>query len=210
MPPPNTPSETARWPALGAASELELSQLRSRSDIASRWFAEEVLPHEPVLRSYLRGAFPAVRDIDDVVQESYLRLLKAQTARPIQSPRAFLFGIARRFTIDLIRRERRRPEHETLDDRHSTELMEGAANAADATSRRQEIALLAEAVHALPARCREVVILRKLEGLSHREIAARLEISIPTVEVQIHRGMEKLTCYLRGRGVAVNRRSESR
>jgi hypothetical protein len=51
--------------------------------IPARWFAEEVQPHEASLRAYMRGAFPMVRDVDDVVQESYLRVWRARAAQPI-------------------------------------------------------------------------------------------------------------------------------
>ena len=44
----------------------------------TRWFAEEVQPHEPSLRSYLRAVFPSFPDIDDLVQESYARLIRAR------------------------------------------------------------------------------------------------------------------------------------
>jgi RNA polymerase sigma-70 factor (ECF subfamily) len=176
---------------------------------AARWFSAEVQPHEGSLRSYLRGAFPTVRDVDDVVQESYLRLLKARTAHPIQCARAFLFGIARRLAVDVIRKERRTTAHEVVMDSGLVNVLEDKANAADAISARQEIALLAEALHSLPARCREIMILRKIERLSHKEIAQRLEISIATVETQIFRGMEKCTRYLRSRGVVAPGRTPS-
>lgn len=167
-----------------------------------RWFAEEVQPHESSLRSYLRGAFPTVRDVDDVVQESYLRLWKARAAHPIQSGRAFLFGIARRLAVDVIRKERRTTAHEVVVDLDTCRVLDEKADAAETSSAQQEIALLAEAIHSLPARCREIMILRKLERLSHRDIAHRLGISVSTVEVQLFRGMEKCTRYLRRRGVA--------
>ena len=176
---------------------------------ASRWFAEEVEPHETSLRSYLKGAFPTVRDVDDVVQESYLRLWKARAAHPIQSARAFLFGIARRLAVDVIRKERRTTAHEVVVDFASLNVLEEKADAAEMTSSRQEIALLAEAIHSLPSRCREIMILRKLERLSHREIAQRLGISVSTVEVQIFRGMEKCTRHLRSRGVQVRSRGSA-
>jgi DNA-directed RNA polymerase specialized sigma24 family protein len=60
----------------------------------ARWFAEEVLPHDRALRGYLRGSFPAVRDVEDVVQESYLRIWRTRAAQPIRSARGFLFRIA--------------------------------------------------------------------------------------------------------------------
>ena len=48
-----------------------------RADHA-RWFAEEVRPHEPALRAWLRRQYPNLADMDDVVQESYLQLLRAR------------------------------------------------------------------------------------------------------------------------------------
>jgi RNA polymerase sigma-70 factor (ECF subfamily) len=62
---------------------------------SSRWFAEEVLPHEPKLRAWLRGRFPGVTDTDDLVQEAYARLMQAHATVPIACPRAFLFLTAR-------------------------------------------------------------------------------------------------------------------
>jgi RNA polymerase sigma factor (sigma-70 family) len=47
------------------------------------WFAEEVHTHDSQLKSYLRSSFPALRDVDDVVQESYLRIWRRQLVRPI-------------------------------------------------------------------------------------------------------------------------------
>ncbi len=162
---------------------------------------EEVHPHESSLRSYLQNSYPTVRDVDDVVQESYIRLLKARAARPIQCARAFLFGIAQHLAVDVIRKERRTTAREVVMDLDSLSVLEGKADAAEMSCTKEEIALLAEAIHSLPTRCREVMILRKLERLSHQEIAQRLGIAPATVEVQIFRGMEKCARYLRSRGV---------
>lgn len=175
----------------------------------SRWFADEVHPHEASLRSYLRGSFPTVRDVEDVVQESYLRLWRARMGHPIRCARAFLFEIAHRVAVDIIRKERRTTAHEVTLDLGLLDVLEDKADAAEATSAHQEIALLAEAIHALPARCREIMVLRKLDRLSHQEIAERLGISKSTVEVQIFRGMEKCTRYLRSRGVVIGPRRNS-
>ncbi|MBP7140679.1 MAG: sigma-70 family RNA polymerase sigma factor [Opitutaceae bacterium] len=161
------------------------------------------------MRSYLKGSFPAMRDVDDVVQESYLRICKAHTAHPIQCARAFLFGIARRLAVDVLRKERRTTAHNVSLGFGAFDVREDKVDAAEAASTQQEVELLAEAIHALPARCREVMVLRKIERLSHREIAEKLGITIGTVEAQIARGMEKCTCYLRSRGVAIIPRGSS-
>ncbi|MCF7689756.1 MAG: sigma-70 family RNA polymerase sigma factor, partial [Cephaloticoccus sp.] len=138
----------------------------------------------------------------------YIRLLKARTAHPIQCARAFLFSIARRLAVDVIRKERRTTAHEVVVDFESLNVLEGKANAAEASSTQEEIALLAEAIHSLPARCRKIMIMRKLDRLSHQEIAQRLSISVSTVEVQIFRGMAKCTRFLRSRGVEIGPRGK--
>jgi len=61
----------------------------------ARWFSEEVQPHEPMLRAYLQKRFPALADVDDVVQEAHLRLLEARRTSVIASAKAYLFTIAR-------------------------------------------------------------------------------------------------------------------
>jgi RNA polymerase sigma factor (sigma-70 family) len=172
----------------------------------TQWFREEVHPHHGQLKSYLRKQFPTVRDVDDVVQESYLRLLKVRQTRPIQSVKAFLFGIANHLAIDVIRRDKRSAARLGMEDDHSLSVLDDKPDAAEIASIKQEVAFLAEAIHALPRRCREVMILRKFEHLSHQEIAARLGISVSTVEAQVNRGMRLLTSFFRGKGVAVGSR----
>ncbi len=175
----------------------------------SRWFAEEVFPHESSLRTYLRSSFPGLRDIDDIVQECYLRMFRTRAVQPIKSARAFLFSIARRMSIDVVRKDHRKHGHEVLVDPMSLQLADPGLDAAEAASAREEIALLAEAIHALPARCREIVILRRVDGLAQREIAERLGISVPTVETQLRRGMEKCARHFRRNGVAMRPRLPS-
>ena len=60
----------------------------------TRWFAEEVQPHEPSLRSYLRAVFPSFPDVDDLVQESYARLIRARETGRVGYAKAFLYTTA--------------------------------------------------------------------------------------------------------------------
>ena len=161
-----------------------------------RWFEEEVYPHESSLRNYLRGMFPGVRDVDDVVQESFLRTWKAGTSQSIRSARGFLFTVARRLALDLVRSERRSPIVAVADLGHLL-VDSGVPDAADATTIAHEVELLAEAIESLPARCREIFVLRKLKGISQREIATLLGLSEQTVQVQSARGMRRCEEFLR-------------
>jgi RNA polymerase sigma-70 factor (ECF subfamily) len=164
----------------------------------ARWFAEEVHPHDAQLRSYLRGSFPTVRDVEDVVQESYLRIWKARAARPIQSAKSFLFSIARHLAIDTLRRQRSSPI-DALPDLAALSVMDDGPGVAETACTREELALLAQALLALPPRCRHVIVLRQIEGLPQKEIARRLGLSELTVQTHVVHGLRRLELFLHRR-----------
>src|SRR5688572_5011946 len=72
----------------------------------ARWFAAEVEPHERSLRTYLRRVFPTLPDLDDLVQESYARLIRAKDAGRVSYAKAFLFTTARNAALDFFRRRK--------------------------------------------------------------------------------------------------------
>jgi len=68
-----------------------------------QWFAARVQPHEPMLRAWLRSRFKSETDLDDVVQETCFRLLRARERGEVASPKAFLFAVARNLALDRFR-----------------------------------------------------------------------------------------------------------
>jgi RNA polymerase sigma factor (sigma-70 family) len=169
-------------------------------DQQGTWFAKEVQPHGPLLRSYLRQSFPAVRDVDDMVQESFLRIWKAHLSKPIQSTRAFLFKVARHLALDFVRRQRVSPI-DPVRDLSTLDVIEESRDASALADTREKIRVLADAVALLPARCREIIILRKFQNLSQKEVAVLLGISERTVEVQVARGVKRCESHLRRWGI---------
>lgn len=167
----------------------------------ARWFAEEVQPHEPMLRGWIRSRFPFISDVDDLIQESYARLIRAHAHGGVQNPRNYLFTTARNVALDLFRHEKVL-RVESIEENASMSVLEETANVAETVSRNQELQLLREAMEALPDRCQQVFTLRKLYGLSHREIATQLGISERTVEAQIDKAMRRCEEFLRSRGVS--------
>jgi RNA polymerase sigma-70 factor (ECF subfamily) len=156
---------------------------------AAQWFAAELAPHESALRAYLHGlARPA--DIDDLVQETYARILRAREHGPIDSPRGLLFATARNAARDLFRR-RAVANAIPITEKVESCVFDEAPGVAETVSRRQETALLAAAIADLPPRCREILVLRKFENLSHREIAQRLGIAEHTVEAQLTKALHR-------------------
>lgn len=179
----------------------------SLSDSAqSRWFADEVLPHEASLRAWLRARFPSLPDIDDVVQETYARLLKASATGPIASVRGFLFVTARNFALNHLRHQRvERPANATEID--PIEVPDSADPAAESLARNDDLAILMRAIESLPERCRQVMTLRKIYGLSQLEVADRLGISEHTVEAQAAIGLRKCIEYFRRHGYGRHQRT---
>ena len=149
-----------------------------------------------------------MRDVDDVVHESYLRILKQKAVAPIQSARALLFTVARHLALDHLRSARRSPV-QAVADLSAVEVQDTRPRVSSAVSKNEKIRLLTEAIDALPAKCREVVVLRKLKLLSQKEVAARLNISEKGVENQLARGLERCRAFLRKRGVETLFESET-
>jgi len=157
-------------------------------------------PHERDLRTYLRARFPSLSDVDDLIQETYARLLRARNCGQATLTRAYLFVVARNVGIDLIRRNRIVPI-ERIDSPQCLSVVDDKPDAAETVSHDQELALLADAMQSLPKRCREILLLRRIEGLSHRAIAERLGIAEGTVNAQLAIGIVRCRQYLCAHGV---------
>ena len=160
-----------------------------------RWFTEEVLPHGPGLRAWLRSRYPKLEDVDDIVQESYARVLRAQASAPIGSVKAFLFTTARNLALDQFRR-RQIVGIDSIAEIDELSVLEDMPGVSETVSRQQELELLTQAIQSLPERCRQVLTLRKIYGLSQKEIAAELGISEHTVEAQVGNGVRRCAEFL--------------
>jgi RNA polymerase sigma-70 factor (ECF subfamily) len=154
----------------------------------ARWFSEEVKPFEPALRAYLLKRFPSLPDHDDLVQETYTRVLRAREDGRLTQTKPFLFTAARNLAIDMFRR-RHRARHESLSELEALPVLEEMPDVVAALDRQQRHAVLVDAIASLPERCREVMMLRHLDGFSYKAIAERLGISPETVKVHMVKGV---------------------
>ncbi len=182
-----------------ASLPVRLGQLAATDH--AQWFAAEVQPHEAALRAYLRGRFPGLADVDDLIQETYAHLIRAKVAGKIREVRPYLFVTARNAAVDLAR-HRQVAATESLGNIEQLSVVEDRPNAAETLSHDQEIEILHEAINALPARCREVLILRRFHGLSHQAIAQQLNISVNTVDAQLCLAVFRCRQFLLLRGVS--------
>jgi RNA polymerase sigma-70 factor (ECF subfamily) len=162
---------------------------------SARWFTENIQGHEPGLRAWLSKCFGPRLDIDDVVQEAFLRVLRAHALGELHAPKAFLFSTARNVALDQLRRHcvsRTDP----LVEADLSNVLDDHDSIPENVARNQELALLTEAVQSLPDRCRQVMTLRLVYGLTQRVIGAKLGVSDRTVAAQLAIGTRKCTEFM--------------
>jgi RNA polymerase sigma factor (sigma-70 family) len=165
-----------------------------------RWYREEVAVHENALRAYLLRAFRSTTDVEDVIRDTFARVLEARKAGKIRTTKAYLFAAARNAAIDALRCSKI-VRVDSLAEIEELPVMDDRPSVPDSVGLRLNLEVLTQAVQSLPPRCREILKLRKLQGLSQKEIAAKLGISEHTVEAQISIGMHRCTQFLRERGL---------
>ena len=128
------------------------------------------------LRRYLARLLGNTTEAQDIAHDAYLRLYPTLKSQSAEQPEALLYVTARRLAINRLKRRSISPIHP------SAANYDIAASALPSVEQevmaRQELTLLETAIAELPPGCRSVLILRKVELLSHREIADRLGISV--------------------------------
>lgn len=171
---------------------------------STQWFLREVQPHERALRAYLKTRFPSLHDIDNLVQETFARILRTREAGGVRSPKAMLFTTARNAALDQLRHENVIPI-ESRADLEDLSVVETRPDAVEALSLDQELVLLEEALQSLPKRCQQILIMKKIDGLSYAEISERLGIKANTISAQLTIGMLRCRQFFSERGILKGR-----
>jgi RNA polymerase sigma factor (sigma-70 family) len=173
------------------------------------WLARNLLPHEPALRAWLAGKRLRGVDLDDIVQETYAILAGLESVAAIRNPRAYMFQTAYSVILAQIRRAQI-VSISTVEDIDRLAGEDGAPSPETEAGDREAFRHLAEGIAGLPPRCREVFVLRKIDGLSQREVAQKLGVSEGTIEKQMHKGLNLLMSVLGRGGTAPREASHSR
>ena len=138
--------------------------------------------HAPALLEYLRRNFGSYASAEDLLQETFLRWLRRTgEQQATESPRAFLFGIARHVGLTALRRAKQ----------SRTEPMSEVAATPCAESE-EDLNRMRLAMAELPEQIRETLELRLRDELSYEEIAAVLEIPLGTVRSRLHTALRLL------------------
>jgi RNA polymerase sigma factor (sigma-70 family) len=161
--------------------------MSSISDERAIWLGRHVLPHEPALRTWLSHRRLGGLDVDDVIQETYTRLISAESVHHVLDAKSYTFQIAASVVIDHLRRMKV-VSISSVPDLDYLEVVSDDPSPERQVIDRDELHRLAQTIAGLPAKVREVFTLRRVYGLSQREVAEKMGISESTVEKHMSRG----------------------
>ena len=161
---------------------------------------DQILSDRAALQKYLRKVTSGAEDVEDLVQEAYVRVCAIPAAQVVDSPRALLFRIARNLAVDRARQKATRATDDVADLEPLNVSSEEAEPDEQVDLRRRYESFCA-AVDSLPPLCRRVFVLRKVYQLSHAEIAQVLGLSHSTIEKHVAKGLLRCRDRLRNLGL---------
>lgn len=162
----------------------------------SEKITNEFLKYRSVISSLLGRIRPraTLQDIEDILQDTYINTYQSSLTQEIKFPKAFMVKTAIRLANRQINIAQRADCDEEIE-RHSDEGLSLYSTSEFSSKTEQEVlnregfGFLCEAVNELPEQCRRVFVLKKIYGLSQREIATELSISESTVEKHVAKGL---------------------
>jgi RNA polymerase sigma factor (sigma-70 family) len=146
------------------------------------------------LRRYLTRFLGDANEAQDIAHDAYLRVYPKDGKAPPENPQAFLYTTARNLAINRLKRRQIAPFNSQ--EAHPETAPSPLPGVVQQVMARQESGQLEAAIAELPPGCRSVLLLRKVELLSHQEIADQLGIAVSTVEKQYARALRLLRAAL--------------
>lgn len=154
------------------------------------------------LRRYvgkLLGRKTNADDVDDIMQEIYVRAFRSKRNEKLVFAKAYLYRVARNLAFKT-NKKKSNPLEQLVEDFADQGIIDNIALPDEQLHQKQRLRVFFEAVDRLPPQCRKVFILRQLDGLSHQEISRRLGISTSTVEKHIAKGLRLSAQYMADAG----------
>lgn len=167
-----------------------------RKDGASDALQRIALEHEPALRRFVGARLSAHPDHEDVVQETFLRVARQEDveeklSRSLDSVRSYLFSIATNVIRDSYRKAVTRRKYDDLT-RYRARARGVESSAEEVVSAQEQLRNVKAAIMTLSPECRDAFVLNRFEGLSYREVADTMSVSVSMVEKHIMRALAEI------------------
>tara|TARA_R110002167_G_scaffold50547_5_gene147170 strand:+ start:31060 stop:31635 length:576 start_codon:yes stop_codon:yes gene_type:complete len=141
------------------------------------------------------------QDVDDILQETFIRVLHSDAKQQIKSPKGYLFVVSRNLVLKKLMQQSK-AIHTELDDA----LIENDDGNTVEKELYQKLKFerFSKVLSSLPEKNRRAILLRKLYCLSHKEIAKKMDVSVSSVEKYIATGLRQCKQSLCAQGYEVN------
>ncbi|MCW8866290.1 MAG: RNA polymerase sigma factor [Colwellia sp.] len=136
------------------------------------------------------------REVEDIVQETYVRICQVEKKESIKQPRSFLLKTAKNLAFDHLKRSETRLVDSVNDLAEFDCFVSADDDVFQQVATDKEFSQYCQAIRELPIQCRKVFVLKKVYGYSQKEIANKLEISESTVEKHIALGVKRCTYFM--------------
>lgn len=159
------------------------------------------IENEAALRRLLARYLSRRQDVDELIQETFLHAFVSETERKIRAPKAYLFRVAKNLALNALKKKSVTTT-DYIEDFEGSEVVidREQVSTEDQASSRQQLVIVSEAILTLPPQCRRAFIMRKVDGLSYKEIANQMQLSESTVEKHVATGLQKCMVILRRQG----------
>jgi len=164
--------------------------------------SDAFLEHQTFLKKFLGRYFSRPQDIEDVAQEAFLKAYRAEKTQDVRAPKSFIFHIAKNVALQQLTKKSQLIT-DYIEDLANPQVVyeqQQTSSVEDTVVGHQKLAVFCEAVASLPPQCRKTFLMRKVYGLSHKEISKKLGIAISTVEKHQAIGLKRCSEFMRNKG----------
>jgi len=165
--------------------------MSDENDTISAWLARNIVPHERDVRNWLSRRWHHVVDLEDVIQEAYCRLANLASVDHIESPRSYFFRTVHAVATDMMRRAGI-VNFTSMTQIDLSNVIDNSPLADRVLEANQELERVNRLLAELSETHRRAIELRRIEGLSRRETAERLQISEDALKKYVERGMHRI------------------
>jgi RNA polymerase sigma factor (sigma-70 family) len=144
-------------------------------------------------------------EVDDILQESFLRVFEASRDREIEHTKSYLYRTARNLALNFIARKGNKLV-DSIEEKPLLEVSSTDTNPVSPFESREKFRLFCEAVDELPPQCQRAFLLKRVYGYSLRDIARVLDISQSTAEKHVAKGLVRCADFMRDSGYSMGRK----
>ncbi|ARN73816.1 RNA polymerase sigma factor [Oceanicoccus sagamiensis] len=161
------------------------------------------------LTRYVSRYFRRSQEAEDVVQETFVKVIQAQRERDIQSPKSYLFRTARNLSLQQISKSSYKLTDDLGDLLTDSELM-ASKTLEEQFEARENFEIFCQAIRVLPLKCRRAFVLCRVYGFSQKEVASRMGITLSAVEGHLTRATRRCIDYMEAEQSGRNARQRAR